>query len=859
MNPLDGFGHGADTSRASQTRSPASLASPSAISSQAFANLTAQSISRPASSQRSTPGLIGASKTPVNDSFSGLLSLNSGKGTTHVTLQERQRQLIDERRRQIDEQHARQQSDLSHLDALSGAKTNDKVGDILAAFNPSPYKITTGNSPVATTHPLSRGHTPIALPDNASSTITTHGTSFDEDDDPFGLGPMGTKPRSTNAPSHTAHTVDNDDILGDLGKPVQAKVPMNGSPAAKTSNSSAPDAREASVDPGLAELMDMGFSADRSRQALDATSHDVQAAVGWLLNKAHEESGSRPKLPADEGRRGRSPRNRRSISKGRRRSSAQDDAVPAWMRPRSRSAQTKRKNSGSANKEKDVAQFASEFGTAFFKSANTLWKQGQKKVQKAVAEFQLEGDGNQPKWMREVPVTDAPANTSEFQHRDKPRQQATSSNVTNEAMLLESDNARPIKQTTAHSPSSSAAMSKPGKPSPDRPLPERTAPDPRFRSPRANNAPSTSRPRKFDDDAEAASVYVSSARRRRPPTQSPAPQVDLFSAPAVAIRSSSAPKPTTQPPSSTRAPPVSAPRAPLRDIPALAAAERQRSHQYRKTGAESYKRGDYAAAHESFTAALTPLPSSHPIAIVVLCNHAMTALKIGDAKEAISSADRALAVIGPSKGDGETIDLGDGEAPKSMKEFYGKALTRKAEALEHTEQWSEAATCWQLCIEAGFGGAVSAQGRDRCQQTARAVSGSNPSTGTLAPRKPPIAAAAAAGAQTRTASSPASSAAADAAVRALRAQTAQAERTDDEKFALADTVDARIAAWKGGKADNLRGLLASLDTVLWESAQWKKCSMAELVLVPRVKVIYMKAIAKVHPDKVIPPLSLLWV
>ncbi|KAL9064613.1 MAG: hypothetical protein Q9157_007772, partial [Trypethelium eluteriae] len=73
---------------------------------------------------------------------------------------------------------------------------------------------------------------------------------------------------------------------------------------------------------------------------------------------------------------------------------------------------------------------------------------------------------------------------------------------------------------------------------------------------------------------------------------------------------------------------------------------------------------------------------------------------------------------------------------------------------------------------------------------------------------------------------------------------------DDERFALTDQVDAKLVAWKGGKADNLRALLGSLDSVLWADAGWKKVGMSDLVMPNKVKIIYMKAIAKVHPDKI---------
>ena len=84
----------------------------------------------------------------------------------------------------------------------------------------------------------------------------------------------------------------------------------------------------------------------------------------------------------------------------------------------------------------------------------------------------------------------------------------------------------------------------------------------------------------------------------------------------------------------------------------------------------------------------------------------------------------------------------------------------------------------------------------------------------------------------------------------LKAANAAAEKADDEKFALSDQVDAKLIAWKGTKADNLRALLGSLDKVLWPEAGWNKVNMGDLVMPNKVKIIYMKAIAKVHPDKV---------
>jgi hypothetical protein len=88
------------------------------------------------------------------------------------------------------------------------------------------------------------------------------------------------------------------------------------------------------------------------------------------------------------------------------------------------------------------------------------------------------------------------------------------------------------------------------------------------------------------------------------------------------------------------------------------------------------------------------------------------------------------------------------------------------------------------------------------------------------------------------------------AVKQMRAKAAQQEAEDDERLKITDDVDRRLQAWKHNKEKNLRALLASIDTVLWPEATWKGANMSELIEPKRCKLIYMKAIAKVHPDKV---------
>jgi len=87
------------------------------------------------------------------------------------------------------------------------------------------------------------------------------------------------------------------------------------------------------------------------------------------------------------------------------------------------------------------------------------------------------------------------------------------------------------------------------------------------------------------------------------------------------------------------------------------------------------------------------------------------------------------------------------------------------------------------------------------------------------------------------------------ALQRLRAANKAAEREGDEKIALIDSVDARVASWREGKRDNLRALLGSVENVLWEGSGWRRVGLHELVMANKVKIVYMKAIGKTHPDK----------
>ncbi len=174
-----------------------------------------------------------------------------------------------------------------------------------------------------------------------------------------------------------------------------------------------------------------------------------------------------------------------------------------------------------------------------------------------------------------------------------------------------------------------------------------------------------------------------------------------------------------------------------------------------------------------------------------------------------------------------------------MKEFYGKALSRKAEALEQMEKWGEAGSVWQLCVESGVGGPTALAGRQAMSEGSGAQAcRQTDAKARLPPSRGPR---------------PAGSSRRRAPMRwnGSVPPTRRPSKKVMEKFALTDKVDARIAAWRDGKRDNLRALLSSLDNVLWENMMaGRRSDSTSLSSQIRSRFHYMKAIAKTHPDKV---------
>ena len=863
------------------------------------------------------------SSTPVNDSFANLVTFSASGPAKDLSLQEQQK-LIEDQKAKVDAEREKQ------FDAHFGtgdatARENLGAGQIKATGPKSPPNYTGTNEyggqrlsnainkpfasldqaseaisrrPVDEADLLSVFESSAPVDTSSNYPVSSELPEIDDGDDTFGNGypkadaadgfrnptlpgedlfGLGTTAVSSSVRNISAPGAEeDDDVLGLLGRPVSELATPNSNGQFHTTISSNEYRPE---DKAIAELVDMGFPLDRSRDALATTESgvDVQAAVGWLLNQAHAKSLKKAQKSSLQG-----PVQRDGASSVTQNNAIQkisdaiDPSMPTWMRQQSRSNSTQRREDSRspASGERDPAKIATDLGNNLFKTANSLWKTGTKKLNQAVSDLNSDSDTSQPKWMRDGSVESReprtkqqrrPSEPSDNVSRDeKPASRRKPSvkqpDITDEALMLESRDTRSqprrsAQQPTSHrNPQQGDDSSRDSSPSMSNLGRDHRPVQPRFMHQSSATTPRSRLSRQAVEE-QSSEAYISPARRKKAPPRSPSLGPNLISDTSQPSISSSLQTSRSAAPSSRAAPrPVASasiptrPRAPQRTIPSLAPTALQAATTHRQSGTQAFKLGNYTSATASYTAALSILPSTHPLTIPLLTNRSLTHLKTGDPKASIADAEAVIAFIGPGRGADETIDSSNSsEANKPMAEYWGKAQMRRAEALEQLERWTDAVKVWTECVEAGVGGSTSIQGRNRCEQALRPQPA--PMAKKPPPKPKPIRSSALNDLSGNSISSSNQASNAEA-VNRLRAANLDAEKVEDEKFALADSIDARIVGWRKGKEGNLRALLGSLDTVLWEGSGWKKVGMGELIVPGKVKVVYMKGIGRVHPDKV---------
>lgn len=525
----------------------------------------------------------------------------------------------------------------------------------------------------------------------------------------------------------------------------------------------------------------------------------------------------------------------------------------------------------------EVLAQAQKIGFSMFKSANAYWGAGKDALAKkldeqrkaarvaaglppgtgtttspaedpamAVGKREHSSANGRPKWWKEgMPLEDDDADASETSRDGKGKEPARSTGFKDSDGEEGPESVLPQRPTRKlqprESPIASASESSPGSVAPAE-----------YRSPFRRAKPAASDPSALEGDL----LSEASAAQSRQPEPRPAP---------------AKPSRSTPPP---RVPP-SRPTAPRRPPVSVSPAALSRALAHKATGNDHFKLGRFSDASQAYSLALEALPPGWIGRIVLLNNRAQSRLKSGEEKLAAGDCAEALEILllGPYP-EGGKIDTGalereSGELAHEVRQIgggsvdlrdqLGKSLGRRAKALEVTEKWQLGLRDWEqvrslgddIVTKGAGGNKLVGDGIARC----RKMLGPTP----RAPAADPAVAVPRATGSVPTSTNRVRPAAAmrkpevqgsGEAVKALQASQAAQSAEEDLRLELKDQVDGRITSWKASKETNLRALIASLDQVLWPELGWKTVGMHELITENQLKVRYVRAIAKVHPDKV---------
>ncbi|KAL7420261.1 auxilin-like clathrin-binding protein required for normal clathrin function [Cryptotrichosporon argae] len=298
-----------------------------------------------------------------------------------------------------------------------------------------------------------------------------------------------------------------------------------------------------------------------------------------------------------------------------------------------------------------------------------------------------------------------------------------------------------------------------------------------------------------------------------------------------------------KPPHSAPITRVTSPAPPLitRQLVSATPAQISASVSHQAKGNDHFKLGRFAEAESAYSSAISSLPERHLLLVPLHNNRAAARLKLGDSGPAAADCSTVLDLVGPLYHPSKEAPLPAEFADVKLADALAKALVKRAQAYEMGEKWKDALADWErvLGLDAAFGSSHKALAADGVRRAKRAIEGDAPAQSRPAPR--PI----------KVAPSKPADVSKSAAVGELRKAAKAQEAEDDLRAAHKDAVDAKLLAWKAGKETNLRALIASLSTVLWDDimAGGLKVGMHELITDKQVKMKYMKVVARLHPDK----------
>ncbi|OWB57047.1 hypothetical protein B5S28_g2972 [[Candida] boidinii] len=601
----------------------------------------------------------------------------------------------------------------------------------------------------------------------------------------------------------------------------------------------------------LAELIDMGFSIDKANEALDNRDNtDLNEAISYLMNDAHKKTNTR-----------RPQQTRQSNNYDH-----EDESEYSGYS----NISSRRQNGGSNLNSDDVSAMVNELSTDLMNKASFLFKTGQKYLNQGIDKYKqqkFEKNNNLPLWMKNQAIhkeKSIPLPEDEYddynnmteeemrniveaqklrelklkkeksqyqkqkalekqqqqqQQRRQQQQQQYQEQQDQDVLFDRPTNSSSVPLTRQQSERNTPIQSRPSTPNQQTNTQPQSRPADEALFDMLNSKPQPSQPQSRLDKlrnskSEDEPMYVPSSRRRTTRSNTPA---------------SSSPSPS--------------PSLEKLIIPSISISDIQLTNfkNARERGNEFFKNGDFPVALTSYEDSLKSLPNGHIFSIISYSNLSIVYSKLGNSKSQLEFSEKGLMILNKiCKNNYNLLNNEFIENDKTFKSFWIKLLSKKSEALENLEKFKDAFFNYNLLIENGGSSKPIMDGKNRCfkilnPEKSKTTTSSTPSRARQ--QQQPI----------RSTSKPTGN---GEATRRIKEQNQKTENFENEKFQLHDQIEDKLNTWRNGKEDNLRALLSSLHLILWKETNWKPVGLTDLVLDKKVKIIYMKAVAKTHPDKI---------
>lgn len=453
----------------------------------------------------------------------------------------------------------------------------------------------------------------------------------------------------------------------------------------------------------------------------------------------------------------------------------------------------------------DFSEFqaaATQIGSSMLSKASVLFSKGRKEIEKAYNNYnnQYMGDPSQPAWMKDKARHDAKSNSGlGLELPGRPAQRASPGPEPEPP-------SRPQQQPTSNEPRTSRAeLFRQRQKARNGGSTQTSA----FQSSPRDTSLDSPLPTPMDSPLETPSA-PSSVRSTKDSTPDTIPEIDLLN-----LSSSSS------------------------DQVALSATEQDLYATSRELGSEAFRKGDFEGAITHYSSALQVIPESHLLRALLYSNRSAAYLKAGNLRGAFDDTTKGISII-PLRKKGEKLD----EKGTSMSDIWVKLVTRNAQAAESMEKFDAALSSWQLLLDNGYASSPVLDAKRRClkalspEEQVKQKAASEPAL-----KKP----------QRRgwgTTGAAPTSAEGKAALEKVKASHTKQADEERQKDLLRDKVSIRVDNWQRGNEKNLRALLSTLQNVLWESCDWQPVELSDLVIPKKVRNVYMKAVARTHPDKV---------